>query len=90
MLTPKPIERSSWALTDRGAMFDALDELAPSGWRGGINCGQDGQWRVELNSDTGHHVTAYVGQRLILEPLVGLLVTTDEQADDNYDPADGS
>ena len=85
MLTPKPIERPSWPLSDRAAMFDALDELGPLGWRGGINRGQDSVWRIELNHSNGGQVIASAGDRLILEPFGGLVIHSEEQATDNND-----
>lgn len=88
MLTPKPVQRPSWPLTTRAEMFDALDDLAAQGWRGGINKGQDGAWFIELNHTAGQQVIAGTGQRLVLEPIGGLVVITEEQCTDNYDAAE--
>ena len=88
MLTPKPIERQSWPLTDRAEMFDALDDLGADGWRGGINRGQDSVWRIELNHTSGQQIIATVGQRLVQEPFAGLIVISEEDCTDNYDAAE--
>ena len=85
MVTPKPIERPSWPLSDRDAMFDALDDLTTEGWRGGITCGQDSVWRIELNHTDGDQVLAQVGQRLVNEPFGGLIVISEQECSDNYD-----
>lgn len=87
MVVPKPVERQSWPLADRAGMFDALDELAPQGWRGGITCDQDGVWRIELNHSSGAQVVAAQGSRLVLEPFGGLAAITSEQFDDFFEAA---
>ena len=84
MVTPTAVERPSWPLTDRADMFDALDELSAQGWRGGINCGPDGQWRIELNHNSGQQVIASIGTRLVLEPFGGLVSLSMEDSPTYY------
>lgn len=87
MLTPKAdVQRPSWPLTDRAAMFDALDELMAEGWRGMINAGPDSVWRIELNHTSGQQIIAEAGaRRLVLEPHGGLVLLDEDDVPDYYD-----
>ena len=87
MLTPKAdVQRPSWPLTDRYALLDALDELAPHGWRGFPSMGEDGTWSIELNHNSGAQIIAEVGaRRLVLEPHGGLVLLDEADVPDFYD-----
>lgn len=54
-------------------MLDILKELAgdnASNWRGMIDVwyveGEGNRWRLEMNDDDGHTVTAHIGDYLVL------------------------